>query len=106
VIKKHLHIFFSLLLVLTTTTSIWSHLLAHEDDPIEVQTEKETDSEEKEKEKEKELDDLEDDLIHSSSGISHSIRSSDGFLTSRSTDADLKSERKLYLLYHHLKIDC
>ena len=103
-LRNRLHIILSLFLVFTTTTSIWGNLLAHEDDPIEVKTEKEADSEETGKEKE--LDDLEDDLIHSSANQTCYFAFLDGFVNSLCSELQAKPAEKLYLLYHHLKIAC
>ncbi len=66
-IKKNLYIVVSMLLVFTTTTSIWSHFLADDGDAIEVSSETESEKGEKElKETEKELDRLDKDSLGSS----------------------------------------
>lgn len=105
-LKRGFHIIFALLLVFTTTTSIWGNLIADEDDPIEVKTEKESDTEESEKKKEKEQEDNDDDLFHTHFFESSSQRSYSGLILLRESEFPGQADKKLYILYQHLKLDC
>lgn len=100
------HIIFALSLVFTTTASIWKHLIADHDDAIELSSETETDGEKSEKETKKETEEWDDDLHFSSSSILPELFC--GFQKAGSSSFVPTSIhfRKLYLLFHRLKLAC
>lgn len=105
-LKRFLFGFITILLVFTTTGSIWSHILHDEDDAIELNAEKEVDGEKGEKEAEKELDSWDD---HFASNDAYTIPELYcGFQkVGSSTFAPVtETNNKLYLLYHSFKVDC
>jgi len=102
--KGTFHILISMLLVLTTTASIWDHLIADVEDPIEIS--KEADGEKGEKESEKELDDWDDDLSHEASHKVTTLYSGLQKTGSSSFTPVGEVTTRLYIQYHRLKVDC
>ena len=104
-LKRSLHIIIALLLVFTTTASIWEQLLADQDS-IEISFEYETDAEKGEKESKKEVDSWDDDLTTEAGNIHPELYS--GFQKiGSSTFAPISgADKKLYLLFQRLKLDC
>lgn len=104
--KRSLHIIIAGLLVFTTTASVWEHLLSNSDDPIEISFEYETDAEKGEKESKKEVDSWDDDLTTEAANIHPELYS--GFQkVGSSTFAPIGgADKKLYLLFQRLKLDC
>lgn len=105
-LKRKLHIILAILLVFTTTGSIWGQLLADKDDPIEISTEKETDGEKSEKETEKELDEWDDDLVSEVIDFVPDIYCGFQKVGSSSYAVISKDSQKLYILLQRLKLDC
>lgn len=103
--KRTLHLFLVVVLVFTTTGSIWQHLLDQVDDPIELSSEQETDQEKSEKENKTESGG--DDHL-TSEGYTFAPEVAleqqnkiSSYLTPVSKDSD-----RLYILLHRLKVDC
>ncbi|WP_370089385.1 hypothetical protein [Ekhidna sp.] len=104
-LKRSLHIIIALLLVFTTTASIWEQLIADQDS-VEISFEYETDAEKGEKESKKEVDSWDDDLTTEAANIHPELYS--GFQkVGSSTFAPIGgADKKLYLLFQRLKLDC
>lgn len=103
-LKRSLHILISLVLVLTTTNTLWSHLLDGIDDAVEISSETEKESEKDEKEKE--LDEWDDDKLSENSHLQTS-RVEDVLNNTHISDCAFGgTTSKLYILLHRLKIDC
>lgn len=105
-LKRSLHIIFAVLLVFTTTASIWEHLISNTDDPIEISFEYETDAEKSEKESKKELNDWNDDLVAELESINAKVFSGLQKVGSSSFAPLDEAPKKLYILLHRLKLDC
>ena len=105
-LKRKLHIILAILLVFTTTGSIWSQILTDKDDPIEISIEKEADGEKSEKETEKELDEWDDDLVSQAYNIVPELYCGFQKVGSSSYAVISKNSQKLYILFHKLKLDC
>lgn len=87
---------------MTTTDSIWAHLISNDDDdPIELKTEKEADSEENEKE----LEDLFHGGFNSPVCIVPQVPCSLQKVGSNSYVFSNHTTEKLYLKLHRLKVD-
>lgn len=105
-IRKLANILFSLLLVFTTTNSVWSQFIDNEDDPIEVQAEEENNSEKREKEKDNKFDDPVDGFANGNGERTPLINGRSNKTNSTSfVQFNLKPNR-LYIEFQHLKLDC
>lgn len=104
-LQKQLFLAISLILVITTTQSVWSDYVS-DFDGIEISEKLEKDVEEKsEKESEDKIDDG-DDFVHS---LSHVVAPlSSGYLKLGSATLVPTSllPRKLYLIHSQLKVHC
>ena len=105
-LKRRLHIILALLLVFTTTGTIWGQLLADTEDPIEISTEKEIDGEKSEKEAEKELDGWDDDVVSEGFDLVLEVYCGIQKVGSSSYAVITKDTQKLYILLRRLKLDC
>lgn len=105
-LKRVFHILFVLALVFTTTASIWKHLIADQDDAIELSSETELDGEKSEKESKKESEEWNNDLHFSTASILPELFC--GFQKAGSSSFVLisKHSQKLYLLFSRFKLDC
>ncbi len=96
-------ILISILLIFTTTVSIWNHLLLKSLDPIEIS--KELEVKENEKEIERDFDDLNNPLAIKDKNILY-----DFFNHLKAGHLNLtlllQNHTKLYVLFQQLKIHC
>ena len=106
-LKSNLRLLICLSLVLTTTASVWSHLLTDDGDPIEVSYETESEKGEKElKESEKEFDSF--DGYIPTIGFECLPELFAGFQKVGSSSFAPVSKKSIgfYILYRNLKIAC
>ena len=99
-----LHIAFAFTLIVTTTNSIWSHLIEDDYDPIEIPAE--SDAEKGEKEGKKEIEEWDDDFVHETGDITPTIYFGLQKIGTNSFAPSAESSHKLYILYNRLKLDC
>ena len=92
--------------MLTTTASLWSQLISDNEDAIEITSESEKDGEKNEKEKEKELDEWDDDFLSENASSGSGVNCGLQKVGSSSYAPANEPTKKLYLLFHHLKLDC
>ncbi|MEP0984388.1 hypothetical protein [Ekhidna sp.] len=103
-LKRILHIAFAFILIVTTTNSIWSHLIEDDNNPIELRAE--SDAEKGEKEGKKEIEEWDDDFAHETGDITPTLYCGLQKVGSNSFAHSTEHSHKLYILYSRLKLDC